>query len=83
MEFLVRRGADHITCICLIAAPEGIARLEDVVEPLTVPCTLSSEQKLNDVGYILPRLGDAVIAYTASSNADLSESPLWCSSITW
>ena len=28
VQFLVSRGADHITCICLIAAPEGIARLE-------------------------------------------------------
>ena len=23
VQFLVKRGADHITCICLIAAPEG------------------------------------------------------------
>ena len=62
VEFLVRRGADHITCICLIAAPEGIARLEEVVEQLHVPCTLvlaGLDEKLNDVGYILPGLGDA------------------------
>jgi uracil phosphoribosyltransferase len=62
VEFLVRRGADHITCICLIAAPEGIARLEEVVERLHVPCTLvlaGLDEKLNDVGYILPGLGDA------------------------
>ena len=25
VQFLVKRGADHITCICLLAAPEGIA----------------------------------------------------------
>jgi uracil phosphoribosyltransferase len=30
-SFLVKRGADDITCICLIAAPEGIARLEELV----------------------------------------------------
>src|SRR6476660_4473996 len=62
VEFLVRRGADHITCICLIAAPEGIARLEVVVDELHVPCTLvlaGLDEKLNDVGYILPGLGDA------------------------
>ena len=62
VEFLVRRGADHITCICLIAAPEGIARLEDVVDQLHVPCTLvlaGLDEKLSDVGYILPGLGDA------------------------
>jgi hypothetical protein len=27
VQFLVNRGADHITCICLIAAPEGIERM--------------------------------------------------------
>ena len=29
VRFLVDRGADHITCICLLAAPEGIARITD------------------------------------------------------
>ena len=29
VQFLVKRGADHITCICLLAAPEGIARITD------------------------------------------------------
>jgi uracil phosphoribosyltransferase len=62
VQFLVKRGADHITCICLIAAPEGLARLEKLVEELHIPCTLvlaSLDEKLNDVGYILPGLGDA------------------------
>jgi uracil phosphoribosyltransferase len=62
VQFLVRRGADHITCICLIAAPEGIARLEELVAELHVPCTLvlaGLDEKLNDVGYIVPGLGDA------------------------
>ena len=62
MQFLVKRGADVITCICLIAAPEGIARLKDLVAELRVPCTLilaGLDEKLNDVGYILPGLGDA------------------------
>jgi uracil phosphoribosyltransferase len=62
VQFLVKRGADHITCICLIAAPEGIARLEELVAELHVPCTLvlaGLDEKLNDLGYILPGLGDA------------------------
>jgi uracil phosphoribosyltransferase len=62
VQFLVKRGADHITCICLIAAPEGIARLKELVDELHVPCTLvlaGLDEKLNDVGYILPGLGDA------------------------
>jgi uracil phosphoribosyltransferase len=62
VQFLVRRGADHITCICLIAAPEGIARLKELVAELHIPCTLvlaGLDDKLNDVGYIVPGLGDA------------------------
>jgi uracil phosphoribosyltransferase len=62
VRYLVQRGADHITCICLIAAPEGIARMTEVLEDLHVPCTLvlaGLDQRLNDVGYIVPGLGDA------------------------
>ena len=62
VQFLVRRGADHITCICLLAAPEGIAKITELLDGLHVPCTLvvaGVDEKLNDVGYILPGLGDA------------------------
>ncbi|HWI02071.1 MAG TPA: uracil phosphoribosyltransferase, partial [Propionibacteriaceae bacterium] len=62
VQYLVRRGADHITCICLIAAPEGIARITEVLDDLHVPCTLvlaGLDQRLNEVGYIVPGLGDA------------------------
>lgn len=62
VQFLVRRGADHITCICLLAAPEGIARLTELLDDLDVPCTLvvaAVDERLNDVGYIIPGLGDA------------------------
>ena len=62
VQFLVKRGADHITCICLLAAPEGIARLTELLDDLDVPCTLvvaAVDEKLNDVGYIIPGLGDA------------------------
>ena len=62
VQFLVNRGADHITCICLIAAPEGIARITELLDGLHVPCTLvlaGVDEKLNDIGYIVPGLGDA------------------------
>ena len=62
VQFLVKRRADHITRIRLIAAPEGIARLNQLLDELQVPCTLvlaGLDEKLNDVGYILSRLGDA------------------------
>jgi len=62
VRFLVRRGADHITCICLIAAPEGIATMTQLLDDLGVPCTLviaKVDERLNEVGYIMPGLGDA------------------------
>ena len=62
VQFLVDRGADHITCICLLAAPEGIQYLRELTDTLGVPCTLvtaSVEEGLNEHGYIVPGLGDA------------------------
>lgn len=62
VKFLVGRGADDITCITLLAAPEGIENLQRLLADLDVPCTLVTaaiDEKLNDVGYIVPGLGDA------------------------
>jgi uracil phosphoribosyltransferase len=62
VRFLVNRGADHITCICLLAAPEGIERLTSLLDDLKVPCTLvlaGVDDRLNEKGYIVPGLGDA------------------------
>jgi uracil phosphoribosyltransferase len=62
VRFLVRRGADHITCICLLAAPEGLARITALLDDLEVPCTLVTaavDERLNEQGYIVPGLGDA------------------------
>jgi uracil phosphoribosyltransferase len=56
------RGADHITAVCLLAAPEGCARLEKDLEGLDVPVTIvtaAMDERLNDKGYIVPGLGDA------------------------
>ena len=62
VRFLVRRGADHITCICLLAAPEGLDRITALLEDLDAPCTLvvaAVDERLNEHGYIVPGLGDA------------------------
>ncbi|MGY2700853.1 MULTISPECIES: uracil phosphoribosyltransferase [unclassified Nocardioides] len=62
IKFLTDRGADHITAICLLAAPEGCARLEKELEGLDVPVTIvtaAMDERLNDKGYIVPGLGDA------------------------
>ncbi len=62
VHFLVERGADHITCICLLAAPEGIEAITALLENLQVPCLLvvaAVDERLNEFGYIVPGLGDA------------------------
>ena len=62
IKFLTDRGADDITAICLLAAPEGVANLEKGLEGLDVPVTVvtaAMDEKLNDKGYIVPGLGDA------------------------
>jgi uracil phosphoribosyltransferase len=62
IRFLVDRGADHITAICLLSAPEGCARLERELEGLDVPVsvvTAGMDQRLDEKGYIVPGLGDA------------------------
>ena len=40
IHFLVDRGADHITAICLLTAPEGCERLEKELAKLDVPVTV-------------------------------------------
>jgi uracil phosphoribosyltransferase len=62
IRFLTDRGADHITAICLLAAPEGCERLERDLVGLDVPVTVvtaAMDEKLNEKGYIVPGLGDA------------------------
>ncbi|MDQ3592233.1 MAG: uracil phosphoribosyltransferase, partial [Actinomycetota bacterium] len=62
IQFLVARGADQITAVCLLAAPEGIGRVERELTALDVPITLVTaavDECLNDKGYIVPGLGDA------------------------
>jgi uracil phosphoribosyltransferase len=62
IRFLIDAGADHITALCLLAAPEGCARLEQELEGLDIPVTIvaaAMDEKLNDKGYIVPGLGDA------------------------
>jgi uracil phosphoribosyltransferase len=60
---LVSRGAATVTAICLLAAPEGIARVarafpDDAGVPVRV-VTAATDRSLNERGYIVPGLGDA------------------------
>ncbi len=62
IRYLVERGADDITAITLLAAPEGIAHVEEELGDLGVPLSLVTgavDERLNDQGYIVPGLGDA------------------------
>ena len=62
IRYLVDRGADDITAITLLAAPEGIAHIENELGDLGVPLSLVTgavDERLNDQGYIVPGLGDA------------------------
>ena len=62
IRFLVDRGADHITAICLLSAPEGCVRLERELEGLDAPVsvvTAGMDERLNEKGYIVTGLGDA------------------------
>ena len=60
IEYLFDRGAVDVTAICLIGAPEGLAAVEKATEGRDVTIVLGSlDEKLNEVGYIVPGLGDA------------------------
>lgn len=55
---LKSKGAGQCILACLIAAPEGIIKME--TEHPEIPIySASLDRQLNDVGYILPGLGDA------------------------
>ena len=62
VHFLTDRGATDITVICLLAAPEGLARLDRETAELPIPLTVVTaaiDDRLSEVGYIVPGLGDA------------------------
>jgi len=55
---LKKRGATNIKLMCLIAAPEGIAKVEEAHPDVNIYIA-GVDEKLNDHGYIVPGLGDA------------------------
>lgn len=56
-ELLVERGAQDLTLVCVVAAPEGVDKLTGDHPDIRI-VTAGLDEKLNDVGYILPGLGD-------------------------
>jgi len=58
IEQLKRAGCRKIKGIFLVAAPEGIARVEKAHPDVEI-YVAAIDERLNDIGYILPGLGDA------------------------
>jgi uracil phosphoribosyltransferase len=64
LDYAFERGAIGATCICLLGAPEGVDAVRDHLAEKwpkkQVSIHLSAlDEKLNEIGYIVPGLGDA------------------------
>ncbi|WP_433475444.1 uracil phosphoribosyltransferase [Spirillospora sp. CA-142024] len=62
IRLLFDRGADDVTAICLLAAPEGLKYLEQAFSDISAPIkvvTAAIDSHLNEQGFIMPGLGDA------------------------
>ncbi|SDF00474.1 uracil phosphoribosyltransferase [Sporolituus thermophilus] len=58
IDMLKRKGAKNIKLMCLVAAPEGVHRVNEQHPDVEI-YTASVDERLNDHGYIVPGLGDA------------------------
>jgi len=58
IDLLKKAGATDIRFLCLLAAPEGVARMK-AAHPDVPIVTAALDERLNEAGYILPGLGDA------------------------
>lgn len=58
IEMLRDAGASDLRMMCLVASPEGIARLT-TLDPGLVIYAAAVDRGLNEKGYIVPGLGDA------------------------
>lgn len=58
IDLLKQAGARNIRFMCLLAAPEGVARMKQAHPDVPI-VTGALDERLNEKGYILPGLGDA------------------------
>ncbi len=58
IDTLKAAGCQRIKALCLVAAPEGIRRVEDAHPDVSI-YVAAIDERLNENGYILPGLGDA------------------------
>lgn len=62
IRLLLDRGCDNVTALCLLAAPEGLAAMEEALKDVSAPVrvvTAALDERLDENGYIVPGLGDA------------------------
>ncbi|APZ51765.1 uracil phosphoribosyltransferase [Salipiger abyssi] len=58
IDLMKEAGARDIRFLCLLAAPEGVARMKEAHPDVPI-VTASLDSHLNEKGYIVPGLGDA------------------------
>ena len=58
IQFLKEDGVKHIKLMCIIGAPEGVARMQKDHPDVDI-FVAALDERLNDHGYIFPGLGDA------------------------
>lgn len=58
ITFLKERGIKNIKFVCLISAPDGIAKIQNDHPDVPIFCA-ARDERLNDHAYIIPGLGDA------------------------
>jgi uracil phosphoribosyltransferase len=58
IDLLKKAGAKNIRFLCLLAAPEGIERMQQAHPDVPI-VTAAIDSHLNEKGYIVPGLGDA------------------------
>ena len=64
IDYIFDRGAESVTCVCLLGAPEGVENVRKHLDAKwpgkEVYIVLGAlDEKLNEHGYIVPGLGDA------------------------
>jgi uracil phosphoribosyltransferase len=60
INYVFDRGATEVTAVCLLGAPEGLKAVENAIGDKNVTIVLGAlDERLNDIGYIVPGLGDA------------------------
>ena len=58
INLIKRNGANNITFLCMLAAPEGLRELQEAHDDIKIYCA-ALDERLNDHAYIVPGLGDA------------------------